>query len=140
MATNTNVIFPPARKDPRQVLNTLKRVLNFNDGDIAKASFANSLPAGAFIVSVQAYVVTAFNAGSTNPITIGTNSTTFNNISASGTITPGTPGIYTPTIGVGPVIAASADTPVFITYIPTGTAATTGQLVVVITYEGGNLS
>ena len=67
MATNTNVVFPPARRDPRQVVNTLKRILNFNDGDIAKASFANSLPAGAFIISVQAYVITAFNAGSTNP-------------------------------------------------------------------------
>jgi hypothetical protein len=140
MATNTSPVMPPARKDPRQVVNTLKRVLNFNDGDIAKFSFANSLPANAFIISVQVYVVTAFNAGTTNPITIGTNSTTYNNISASGTITSGTPGMYTPTIGLGPVLANGAEVAVFGTYIPTGTAATTGQAIIVITYEGGNLS
>lgn len=140
MATNTSPIFPPVRRDARQVVNTLRRVLNFNDPDIAKFSFANSLPGGAFIISVQAYVVTAFNAGTTNPITVGTNSTTFNNFFASGDITPGTPGYYTNARGLGTLAADAADIALFGTYIPTGTAATTGQVVIVITYEGGWLS
>jgi hypothetical protein len=140
MATNTNVVFPPARRDPRQVVNTLKRTLNWNDPDIAKASFNNSIPLGAFIISVQAYVVTAFNAGSTNPLTVGTNSTTFNNLLASGDVTPGTTGFYVNARGLGSGIAASADQPVFATYVPTGTAATAGQVIFVITYEGGWLS
>jgi hypothetical protein len=140
MATNLTPAFPPARQDPRQVGNTLKRTLNFNDGDIAQFSFANSLPQGAFIMSVQAFVVTAFNAATTNVITIGTNSTTFNNISAAGTIVPGTPGMYTPVIGLGPNLAAAADTPVFGTYTFTGAAPTAGQVVIVIEFEGGFIS
>jgi hypothetical protein len=140
MATNTSPVMPPARKDARQLVNTLKRVLNFNDGDIAKFSFANSLPAGAFIVSVQVYTVTNFNAGTTNPITIGTNSTTFNNIAIATDITNTAATMSTPTRGLGPALAASGDIAVFGTYIPTGTAATQGQAIIVITYEGGNLS
>jgi hypothetical protein len=140
MATNTSPIFPPVRRDARQVVNTLKRTLNFNDSDIAKFSFANSLPQGAFIISVQAYVVTAFNAGTTNPITVGTNSATFNNLFLSGDINPLTPGFYTNARGLGEVATAAADVAVFGTYVPTGTAPTAGQVVIVITYEGGWLS
>ncbi len=140
MATNTSPIFPPVRRDARQVPNTLKRTLNYNDPDIAKFSFANSLPGGAFIISVQAYVVTAFNAGTTNPLTLGTNSTTYNNFLASGDVTPGTPGYYTNARGLGLLPADVADIALFGTYIPTGTAPTAGQVVFVITYEGGWLS
>lgn len=143
MATNTTPAFPPARKDPRQVSNTLKRVLNYNDSDIAQFSFANSLPAGAFVTRVMVEIVTAFNAGSTNPITVGTNSTTYNNMIASSDNTPGTPGVYfvaSGTTKLGRAFAAAGETPVFGTYIPTGTAPTAGQAVIVIEYEGGNLS
>lgn len=140
MTTNTSPIFPPSRRDPRQVANTLKRVLNFNDPDIAKASFINSLPQGAVILAVQVEIITAFNAGSTNPITVGTNSTTYNNIAISGDITSGTIGVYMPTRGLGQSLANAAGVAVFATYIPTGTAATTGQAQITILYEGGNLT
>lgn len=141
MPTNTSPGFPPSRRDPRQLSNTLKRTLNYNDSDVALASFFSSLPMGAFITKVQVEIVTAFNAGSTNPITVGTNSTTYNNLIASSDNTPGTPGTYfvttSGTTKLGRAFAASADTPVYATYIPTGTAATTGQAVIVIEFEGG---
>src|SRR5579859_5121248 len=143
MATNTTPSFPSARRDPRQVSNTLKRTLNYNDSDIAQFGFANALPAGAFITKVLVEIVTAFNAGTTNPITVGTNSTTYNNLIASTDNTPGTPGVYfvaSGTTKLGRAFAAAGDTAVYGTYIPTGTAATTGQAVIVIEYEGGNLS
>ena len=144
MATNTTPAFPPARRDPRQVTNVLKRTLNFNDSDIAKANFANALPSGAVVLSVHCEIVTAFNAGTTNPITVGTNSPNFNNMLASGDITAATPGVYfistSGTTKLGAAFAAAGDTAVFITYVPTGTAATTGQAVITIEYEGGNLS
>lgn len=141
MATNTTPSYPQARRQPRNVVNTLKRTLNFNDADIAKAAFNEALPSGAFIVGAFAEIVTAFNAGSTNPITVGTNSTTFNNILASGDITSATPGVYfitsSGTTKLGRAFAAAGDTAVYATYVPTGTAATTGQAVIVIEYEGG---
>ena len=140
MATNLAPAFPPARQDPRQVGNTLKRTLNFSDGDIAEFTFANSLPQGAFIMSVQVFVVTAFAGGTGTAITIGTNNPTSNNISAAGTIVPGTIGMYTPVIGLGPVLAANADTPVFGTLTFTGGPLTAGQAVIVIEFEGGFIS
>ena len=143
MTTNTTPSFPPARRDARQVSNTLKRTLNYNDPDIAQFSFANALPAGAFVTKVLVEIVTAFNAGTTNPITVGTNSTSYTNLLASSDITSGTPGVYfvaSGTTKLGRAFAASGDTAVYGTYIPTGTAATAGQAVIVIEYEGGNLS
>lgn len=144
MTTNTTPSFPPARKDPRQVVNVLKRTLNYNDSDIAAASFANALPSGAVVLSVHCEIVTAFNAGTTNPITVGTNASTYNNMLASTDVTSGTPGVYfissSGTTKLGQAFAASGDAPVFATYAPTGTAATTGKAIITITYEGGNLS
>lgn len=141
MATGTAQVVPGARQDPRQVLNTLKRTLNFNDPDIAKAPFDNALPMGAFVTRVFCEIVTAFNAGTTNPITVGTNSTTYNNLLASGDITGATPAVYmisaASTAKLGRAFAAAADVIPYATYIPTGTAATTGQAVIVIEYEGG---
>lgn len=137
MTTNTAPASPPSRQDARQVLNTLTRTLNFNDTDIAKAGFANSLPMGARIIDVMVEIVTAFNAGTTNPITVGTNSATYNNIVASGDITPGVAGVSMVMRGQGRSLTAAAEVPVFATYVPTGTAATTGVAVITITYDGG---
>lgn len=142
MATGTAQVVPGARQDPRQVLNTLKRTLNFNDPDIAKAPFDNALPAGSFVTRVFCEIVTAFNAGTTNPITVGTNGpATYNNLLASGDITGATPAVYmisaASTAKLGRAFAASGDVIPYAVYAPTGTAATTGQAVIVIEYEGG---
>ena len=140
MATNTSPVFPPSRRDPRQVSNTLKRTINFNDADIAAASFANSLPAGAFILRVLVEIVTPFNAGTTNPLTVGTVGAAFNNIVADGDVNEAAAGVYEATRGLGRALAAAGEVAVTAKYAPTGAAATTGQAVIVIEYEGGNLS
>ena len=138
MATNTPPAYPQARRQNWQVTNTLKKTINFNDPNIASGvAFDESLPAGAFIISVTVEIVTAFNAGTTNVVTVGTNATNYNNIVASGDVTPGTPGVAQIVRGLGRALAASADTAVFAKYSQTGTAATAGQAVVVIEYEGG---
>ncbi len=73
MATNTAAASPPTRQDPRQVVNTLKQIINYSDlGASAGIAWANSLPAGAVILDVIVEVITAFNAATTNPITVGT--------------------------------------------------------------------
>lgn len=141
MATDTAQVAPPTRQDPRQVINTLKRTLNYNDADIAAAKFDNSLPLGSFVTQAQCEIQTAFNAGATNPITVGTNATTYNNILASGDITAATPAVYqisaASTAKLGRAFAAAADVGLFATYAPTGAAATTGKAVIVVCYEGG---
>ena len=139
MATNIAPARPQARRQAWQVTNTLKKTINFGDANIANGvAFDESLPMGAFIISVTVEIVTAFNAGTTNVLTIGTNGpANYNNIVASGDVTPGTPGVTQPTRGLGRSLAAAAETPVFAKYTQTGTAATQGQAVVVIEYEGG---
>ena len=134
----TGTVGTNARQDPRQVTNTLKKIVNYNDVGIgAGVAFANYLPQGAFLTAVLCEIVTAFNAGTTNPLTVGTNSPTFNNIIAAADNTPGTPGVYAATRALGRSIANAGDVLPVAMYVPTGTAPTTGQAVIVIEYEGG---
>ena len=138
MATNTAQIVPGARQDPRQVINSLKKTVNYNDAGISSGiAFDNGIPAGAFITNVMVEVVTAFNAGTTNVLTVGTNSTSFNNLVAAGDVDEAATGVTVVTRGYGRSIAASADLVPYVKYTQTGDAATTGQAVVVVTYEGG---
>lgn len=152
MTTNTAAVLPPSRIDPRQVANTLKITVNFNDPGIATGlAFANSLPKGAFILSTYVEIVTAFNAGTTNTLTVGTVSTAYNNI-IDGSATAGTglvgnattslaAGSRVPvTASIGRALTAAADVTPYVKYVQTGGAATTGQAIVVILYEGGWLS
>lgn len=141
MATNTAPARPQSRRQPRQVSNTLKKTINFNDAGIATGvAFDESLPQGAFILGVWVEVVTAFNAVTTNVLTIGTNASTYNNIVAAADVNEGATGVTQVTRGLGRSITAAAELPVFAMYTQTGTAATTGQAVVVIEYEGGWIS
>jgi hypothetical protein len=143
MTTNTAPVFPPSRRNPRQVVNTLKKTVNFGDTGIATGvAFQDSLPIGAFITSVIVEVVTAFNAASTNTLTVGTVSTGYNNMVASGDL-PGngsaslTVGATLVTRGMGRALTAAAEVTPYVKYVQTGTAASAGQAIVVITYEGG---
>jgi len=137
----TGIVGTNARQDPRQVVNTLKKTFNYNDAGIATGSpFANPLPMNAFIENVLTEIVQAFNAGTTNPITVGTVGPAYSNIVASADNTPGTPGVYPSTIGRGRSLTAASDVLPYVKYVPTGTAPTTGQGIVVIFYEGGFLS
>lgn len=138
MATNTAQVSPPARQDPRQVTNTLKKTVNFGDAGISTGlAFDASIPANAFILRVYVEIVTVFNAVTTNVLTVGTNSTTYNNLVAAGDVDEATAGVYDVVRGLGRGIPASADVAPYAKYTQSGTAATTGQAVIVITFDGG---
>lgn len=137
MATNVAPAFPPVRADPRQVLNTLKRTINFNDPDIAAAPFPNSLPANAFIVQVLVEIITVFNAGTTNPLTVGTVGAAFNNVVADADVNEAATGVTAVVRGLGRSLTAAGETAVFAKYAPTGAAATTGKAIITIVYDGG---
>lgn len=134
----TGVLGTNARQDPRQVVNTLKKTVNFNDPGIAAGvAFDNYLPQNAFIETVLTEVVVAFNAGTTNVLTAGTVGPNYTNIVAAADVTEATPGIYASTAGRGRSLTAAADVLPYAQYTQTGTAATTGQAIIVIFYEGG---
>jgi hypothetical protein len=144
MATNSPG--STARQDPRNVTNTIRALINFGDSGLSAGVQIGVLPQGAFILGWLFEVVTAFNAGTTNPVSVGSNAAAYTNIMAAADNTPGTPGIYQDPVVAGPPstrvragrsIASAGDTPILIKYAPTGTAATTGQGVFVLEFEGG---
>lgn len=139
MTTNTAPASPPARVDPRQVLNYISCTFNFNDPGISTGvSFANSLPQGAIILDVHMEILTAFNAGSTNQVFCGTNSATFNNIvNGSTDVNAAVVQDNVVTRSFGSVRASAAEVTPKVMYTQTGTAATTGKAVVTIAYTGG---
>jgi hypothetical protein len=138
MATNTAPASPPARVDPRQVANYISKTFNFNDPGIsAGVAFANSLPAGAIILDVHVEVLTAFNGG-TNAIFVGTNATSYNNIS-NGPADVNAAIVQDNVVarGFGSKLAAGGEVTPFVMYTQTGAAATTGKGVVTVAYTGG---
>jgi hypothetical protein len=140
MATNVTPTFPPARRDSRQVTNTLKRILNFNDSDAALAAFFSSIPAGAVVTKVLVVVLTAFNA-TTNTFSLGQNGG-HNDMAAVGDVNLGVTGAYDIERGVGlaAIINATADVAISAVYTQTGAAATAGKALIMVEYEGGWLS
>lgn len=136
MATGT--LGTNARQDPRQVVNTLKKIFNYNDPGISTGiPFDNYLPQNAFIETVLTEIVVGFNAATTNVVTVGTVGPAYNNIAADADITDGTPGVYPSTIGRGRSLTAAGDVLPYVRYTQTGAAATAGQGICVIFYEGG---
>jgi len=113
--------------------------INFNDKNIGSGQAFGAMAQGTFIDSIDCYVSTAFNATSTNVITLGTTASSANEIVASG-ITAGTPGIYhlTSAAGLGLAVTASGPITLYAKYAQTGTAATTGAVTCVIKYEINN--
>src|SRR5579859_6460534 len=61
-----------ARQSPDQQIAYYRLTVNFNDQGIGAAQQFGALPPGAYIFAIDAYVTTAFNAATTNVITIGT--------------------------------------------------------------------
>ena len=123
-----------ARQQPRQVVNTWRKTINFNDPGIADGVAGVVVPAGAFLTRVLIEIVTAFNAVTTNVITMGTTATG-TNIVAAGDVDETVAAVYEVTRGYGRSLTAAADTTIYYRYTQTGTAATAGVAEIVVEYE-----
>lgn len=134
----TGVLGTNARQDPRQVVNTLKKTVNYNDAGIGSGvAMDNPLPQNAFILRVLVEIVTAFNAVTTNVLTVGTVGAAYNNIVNAGDVNELVAGIYDVTRALGRSLTASGDVLPYVMYTQSGTAATQGQAIVLIAFEGG---
>lgn len=139
--------FPP-RVLQNQTTVHFRKTVNFNDANIATGVKIGAIPAGAFITSVKCYVTTAFNAGTTNNLLIGSTATggqfLASGVTAGTNCVAATTGIQniTAAAGLGLAVTALSNTPtgntgawdLFVSYTQTGTAATTGQVTYVIEY------
>lgn len=120
----------PARQYHHQHTHYLRKRVNFNDSGISAGVVMGTLPAGAMLLDISVRVNTAFNAGTTNALNIGT--------AAGGTqigTDAATAGARKPTV---PNLSFANDTDVFVQYAQTGGAATAGVVDIVISYAANN--
>lgn len=138
MATNTMAPNPPERINPvGQLVHYLRKTVTFADSGISTGiSFANELPAGSSIMFALVKIKTAFNAATTNVLTVGQNSTSYNDIVNSTDIDETVTGAAMILRGCT-LALASAALP-YVKYTQSGTAATAGVAEVTIAYTVNN--
>jgi hypothetical protein len=123
-----------ARQLPYQVVHFLRFTVNFNDAGIAAGVGKQTLPAGAIIIGTDVQIVQAFNAATTNVLTVGLAGVANNVVLATdvdeATVAL-TQNVKPSGTALGPL---AADSQVTATYAQTGTAATTGKAIVIIKY------
>lgn len=140
----------PPRTLPLQVVQTFRKTVNFNDANIAAGVKFAAIPQGAYIVNMRCYVTTAFNAGTTNVLAIGTTAAGSDilagGVTANTNCNPASTGQQPlgAAAGVGLGVTNGAATgstggfDLFVRYTQTGTAATTGQVTYVIDFVPNN--
>jgi hypothetical protein len=94
-----------------------------------------TIPAGAQIVDINIDVTTAFNAATTNTVTVGTSASaaayvTSTSVGSTGRASVASTGVYSAWANTG-----TSDLVATITYSQTGTAATAGAARVTIVYK-----
>ncbi len=138
----------PARTYNMQMVHYYRATINFNDPVIGTGVWYGSLPPNAYVLSMDAYVTTAFNAGTNNFVTVGATATTGNEFIGNTDITSGTIGVYhlTTSNGLGLKITSNTtyqtsingEVPLYAKYVQSGTAATAGQATIIIAYIPNN--
>ena len=138
----------PARVVPWQANTHFRKTVNFNDANIATGVKFGALPPGAYITGIRCYVTTAFNAGTTNNIILGVTQAG-SELLAGGTTAgtncvAGTTGAQNMTAapGIGLAVTGLQFTPsgstgawdLWVRFTQTGTAATAGQVTLLIDY------
>lgn len=124
-----------ARKPTTQQTVYWRFGINFNDAFIAAPRDPVAcIPALAFITQVLVEIVTAFNAVTTNVLTIGTTTGNANEIVNAADVDETTLGVTPVTRARGTTLTAAGDINVYVKYTQTGTAATAGKARVVIEY------
>lgn len=94
----------------------------YNDTDVSTGVELCKVPSKVIITRAVAVVKTAFNAGTTNVLTIGTNDDV-DNLMGSSDITEGTKGAYSK----DGFVEAAKDTKIKAKFTQTGTAASAGE-------------
>src|SRR6185312_15944835 len=136
----------PAREcSATQTVCYLRATINFNDPNIANGVWGFTLPASAYVLSVDLDVTTAFNAATTNNLTIGATATGTDFLAATSITSAGIQHL-TSAAGLGVAVTANATkqtqinggVPVYFRYTQTGTASTAGVVTVVISFAKNN--
>ena len=138
MATNTQG--RPARQLPEQEIHYLRKTVNFNDANISSGVLHPFwLPAGAQILFTTVNIITAFNAGTTNVLTVGQNASNYNDIVNATDVNEAVTGSTMVLRGADlDLTTGGVDVQVGFKYTQSGAAATTGKAQIVIAYAPNN--
>jgi hypothetical protein len=123
-----------ARNDGSQNVHFIGRDIAYNTAGIGTADTVKvgRIPAGSRLMPAQVHVTTAFNAATTNVLTVGQNATADTDIVAAGELNEGVTGATIVTTGCA--LTFASDTDIYVRYTQTGTAATAGAATILIPY------
>jgi hypothetical protein len=123
-----------------QALHYYRLTINFNDTGISAAQAFGALGQNWYIHSIDCHVTTAFNASTTNVVTLGTTKTSANEIFGASDLNEASATVQhlTGAAGLGLGATSAADVTLWAKYAQTGTAATAGSVTCVIAYAPNN--
>jgi len=134
----TNTAATNAREYQSHQTHYLRKTVNYNDPNIATGiPFSNYLPKGAQILDTYVNIITAFNAGTTNVLTVGQNASSYNDIVGASDVDE-TAVAMTAVLTGGKLDLSAGEVQPYVKYAQTGTAATAGKARIVITYALAN--
>lgn len=124
-----------ARQYHQCMVHYLRKAIAYTDGQTATVT-VGTIPAGALVNDVAVTVTTAFNNGTTNTLNIGTvaDPDGFATAVALGTVGR----IAADELATSNDLYVTADTVITATHASSGTAATAGQAIVVVTFTTDN--
>jgi hypothetical protein len=129
----------PTRFAGVQQTHYYRVTINFNDPNISTAQKFGRLPSRSFISKLECHVTTAFNAATTNEVTMGT-STTAIELFGTGPLNEASATYQNMTTanGLGLAATSAGEVDLYAKYAQTGTAATAGAVTCVIHYIPNN--
>lgn len=130
----TNSAGSVARYTTDQQTMYLRFAVNWNDAGIATGAAKQVIPANSIVLRAYVQVDVAFNAATTNVLSVGTEVTTFANLIANAQALAGATGLKTGTLSGLVLVPLAIDSVVTALYTQSGTAATAGHATVVIEY------
>lgn len=125
----------PARKGEWQCTHSIRRRIAFSDTNSASVGLeVGVIPAGSFVHAVIVNIETAFNAATTNVITVGTTASVAGLAQNAG-VAAGVAGLKSGLLGSPQLNGNTAtDMQVMVFYSQTGTAATAGVADVIVSF------
>lgn len=135
MPTNSATGTAKGRENVPNVVCYIRKRLTFADAGATAGIPIEWLRQGSRILGTTVYVDTVFNAATTNVITVGFNSTAYDNLVNAAAVNEAATGITQniPPTGTA-LLALTADSQLYIKYTQSGTAATTGDITVVVAF------
>lgn len=125
----------PARQLHTQQLHYIRKRVRFGDAGIGTGVYAGTVPAGTQLVGCHVRITTAFNAATTNVLTVGTTAGGADIITSAEAVA-GSTGFKSGT--TGQAVTFASDTDLWVTYTQTGTAATAGDGYIILTFAPNN--